>query len=251
MGEYVENQREFFDKLITEQWSTYFNERWDCTRRFEVRSILRVAPGPARVLDLGCGCGFHDAVFAECGAVEEIIGVDYSPKSVEQANRQYPHPKIKRFEMDITQPAEIVRRFGLFDLVVSFQVLEHLVRPEEIIDASVACAKDGGFVAVVTPNRETAQNRFRRLAGKPTRMMDPLHYREFVREELEDMLTRRNLQVVATFAHSLGVTIAGKTVIKNNSALGFRLGRWMPAVADMIGLVARKSGRPAGGSSTP
>jgi 2-polyprenyl-3-methyl-5-hydroxy-6-metoxy-1,4-benzoquinol methylase len=240
MNQFMDDQREFFDRLITEQWHTYNNRNWDRTRRLEVRKILEMVPGTCRVLNMGCGCGFHDALFAESAHVDAVVGIDYSPNSIEQANRHYPHPKVQRVVMDINQPAEIVRRFGLFDLVVSFQVLEHLSQPAEFISSSIACARDGGVVAFVTPNRETLQNRVRRLAGKPIQSMDPLHFREFTRIELEQALVEQQLEIVGSFGHSLGLTCRGRIIIVGNSPVGMVLGQWMPGVADVLGIVARK-----------
>src|SRR5919198_1558461 len=85
---YLEDQREFFDSLITEDWDSYHSAAWDRTRRAEVAEIMRVAPA-RRVLDVGCGCGFHDVVIAEHPDIVEVVAVDYSPRSIEVAEREY------------------------------------------------------------------------------------------------------------------------------------------------------------------
>ena len=64
--------------------------------------------------------------------VAEIDAFDYSPKSVEQAEKAYSHPKVTRWVGDFARDAP--RR--TYDLVVSFQVFEHLsepVRPVSIL----------------------------------------------------------------------------------------------------------------------
>src|SRR5882757_2544417 len=94
--DFLSDQRQFFDELITEEWQTYFSEEWDATRRFEIEKIFEHFK-PARILDVGCGVGFHDAEMARYDFVGEVDAFDYSEKSVAKANATYGHPKVNRF----------------------------------------------------------------------------------------------------------------------------------------------------------
>src|SRR3546814_5503301 len=81
----VQDQLEMFYELITEDWETYLNSDWDQSRRFEV-AFLFDQVRPETVLDVGCGCGFHDQVMAGYDFVREVHAIDYSAKSIERAN---------------------------------------------------------------------------------------------------------------------------------------------------------------------
>src|SRR5687767_441287 len=89
---YHEDQRQFFDELITEEWGTYISADWDTVRRHEVARLFAIVQ-PRRVLDIGCGCGFHDKVMAEYPFVERVDAFDYSAQSIVKAEEVYPHPK--------------------------------------------------------------------------------------------------------------------------------------------------------------
>src|SRR5215211_943037 len=92
---YREDQRAFFDQLVSESWDAYQDPLWDRTRRLEIDALFGVV-APRRILDVGCGCGFHDLLMAERPGVEHVDGIDYSPRSVEVAEREYPHPRVRR-----------------------------------------------------------------------------------------------------------------------------------------------------------
>lgn len=234
---YVEDQREFFDSLVTEDWDSYSSEVWDRVRRLEVAQILRVAPG-ARVLDVGCGCGFHDVVLADHPAVEEVVAVDYSPRSVEAAERAYPHAKVTREVADVFElPPD-----G-FDLVVSFQVIEHLTSGFDFLRACVGQARSGGAVAVVTPNRLRLDNRWRALRGRAPDVLDPQHFHEYSPSELRELARALPLEPLATFGTGITFSLPrlGRPVIPER--VGLALGRFLPSVANGFGQIWRVTGR--------
>ena len=61
---YRDDQRAFFDELIVEDWETYDNPVWDASRRLEWDRNLS-SLSPRTVLDVGCGCGYHDVLISE------------------------------------------------------------------------------------------------------------------------------------------------------------------------------------------
>jgi SAM-dependent methyltransferase len=220
--EFHEDQRQFFDELITRDWHTYQNSDWDRTRRFEVDSLFRFV-SPTRILDVGCGCGFHDRLMADRTGVNEVVGIDYSEKSIEAAERTYPHPGVRRLVADIRTMSD-----NDFDLTVSFQVIEHLRDAEEFLRASARQVRSGGWVAVATPNRNRLSNRIRAMLGGQPRLSDPQHYREFVMAELRALGEAVGLKYLGGFGYgmTLGVPRLGWQLIP--FWLGLRLGAWLP-----------------------
>ena len=237
---YIEDQREFFDKLVTEDWDAYLNPHWDRTRRFEVQQILHLVPHCQSVLDVGCGCGYHDLIFARAAGIERVVGIDYSIKSIERANTHYPHPKVTRFTADIFSDHEMITRAGYFDLVTSFQVIEHLTNPVEFLAACAACAPVGGYVAVVTPNKMRLVNRVRRCFGRVPGLGDPLHFDEYAISDFITMGQKIGLAYTDHFGHSTSFGLKGITLIEGNSAFALKLGQYAPTWANVIGVVFQK-----------
>jgi 2-polyprenyl-3-methyl-5-hydroxy-6-metoxy-1,4-benzoquinol methylase len=175
----LEDQRQFFDELITEDWDSYKSEPWDYSRRYETARLFRNME-PRTVLDIGCGCGFHDVEMANYPSVERVEAIDYSAQSIKKANEAYPHPKVHRRVADLAtdDPGRV------FDLVVSFQVLEHLVDPAIYFNYCLRACRPGGMIAIATPNRMRLDNRIRAWRKEPLVLLDPQHFHEYTRREL-------------------------------------------------------------------
>lgn len=78
----------------------------------------------ARVLDLGCGSGYHTHRLVEFGA-KQVVGLDLMEHRIEQARRRYP-------TLDVRQGDATSLPFGdgEFDLVTQFTVLSSVLDPE-------------------------------------------------------------------------------------------------------------------------
>ena len=229
--DYIPDQRAFFDEKITEDWETYFDPAWDEARRFEVARLLAcVRPAPRTILDIGCGCGFHDVALAESAGVERVDGFDYSRQSINKAEAHYPHPRVRRFVADLAS-FEAERPY---DLVVSFQVIEHAPDAGAFLARAAALAVAGGTVAVVTPNWRRLDNRVRRLLGMPPAVLDPQHLREYAFADLDEYAARAGLVPGPRFGHTLYAHrprwMAGLPV-----PLRLRLGALVPGLAHVIG----------------
>lgn len=178
-SKFQNDQRQFFDELITEDWETYFSEEWNYTRWFEVKHLFKKIK-PRTILDIGCGDGFRDVLMADYPFVERVDAFDYSEKSIQKAEQVNPHPKVKRFAADFND----VNPETLYDLVVSFDVFEHLKKPEEYLEFSSRVCSPGGIVTICTPNRLRLDNRLKLLSGKSVEMIDVMHFQEYTANEI-------------------------------------------------------------------
>lgn len=233
--QYLRNQRSFFDNWF-ENGENFESSEWNSVRRYEVSSIMKRIQ-PRRILNLGCGVGFHDLEFAMYENVIAVVGVDYSPNSIKVANSNYPHPKVSRFAADFMDLEESLK----FDLVTSFQVIEHLDFAERFIAKCAKLTTEKGFVAIFTPNRLTIINRLRKLAGREMQVIDPMHYKEFTALELESLCKSLSLHKIGTFSHSLGFRIpySKLDLIPRKFEIISR-GRFV-SIANVIGLLFQKS----------
>jgi len=165
----------------------------------------RLARGK-RALDAGCGAGYGSAELAR--AALSVVGIDSSPDAIEFARATYSMPNLsfERASCEALPHAD-----GSFDLIVAFEVIEHLTGwPRFLREARRTLAPNGQFI-VSTPNKlYYAESRGAEGAN-------PFHVHEFEFEEFRDEL-RSVFPHVSMFLenHMEGVTFqpheAGNTV---------------------------------------
>src|ERR1044071_1173388 len=115
-----------------------------------LNELRRRSPGKPRICDFGCGRGWLAGEMTKFG---NVVGVDLSPEGVELAQKAWPNV---RFEVgDVTK----WRPSYQFDLVVSSEVLEHIVDKRSFVETVCAILRPGGYVILTTPNKRM-QNRF-------------------------------------------------------------------------------------------
>ena len=131
------------------------------------------------VLDAGCGVGYGAEMIAMAGA-SRVVGIDLAPEAIATASESA--GEVAEFEVgDVLAPPFDE---GSFDLVVCFEVLEHLEDPEPAITALKGVLRERGLLVVSSPNSSVYP------PGNPH------HHHEFTLEELRDSLTARFANVV-------------------------------------------------------
>ena len=132
-----------------------------------------------RVLDAGCGTGYGSAELAQSAAA--VTGVDVAADAIEYARANYPLPGLSFLESSCTAvpfPAES------FDLLVAFEVIEHLPEYRSFLDECGRLLTREGLFIVSSPNKRYYATT--RAATGP----NPYHEHEFEAEEFVRELER-------------------------------------------------------------
>ena len=148
----------------------------DAMHRYAYSLVREYARPNDRLLEIGFGEGYGSEIVRPW--VGEYVGVEVDDEAVAHAADRYPHPSSTFLAYDGETLA-----FGdsSFDLVISFQVLEHVREPDRFLGEARRVAGGGGVVLVVTPNRN------HRLADGE-RPWNRYHVREFSPSELEAVM---------------------------------------------------------------
>ena len=101
-----------------------------------------------KVLDLGCNTGYGSNIIKN--SCKEIIGVDVSEKAIKMAQDLYVN---KGIEYKLIDGKQLPFSENSFDVVVSFQVIEHIIEHEEYLKEIQRVLVPGGKVIFTTPNR--------------------------------------------------------------------------------------------------
>jgi SAM-dependent methyltransferase len=139
----------------------------------------RLARGK-RVLDAGCGAGYGSAELAK--SAQFVAGIDISADAIEFAREQYRLPNLA---FGRASCASLPHADAAFDLVVAFEVVEHLENwPEFLTEVRRVLVPAGQFI-VSTPNK-LYYAESREKAGPNPFHAHEFEYREF-REELSQL----------------------------------------------------------------
>ncbi|MEP7043539.1 MAG: methyltransferase domain-containing protein [Dokdonella sp.] len=162
---------------------TFTGERFttDCVREIWYEHWHRytfacgIAAGK-RVLDAACGEGYGSALLSRVAA--DVIGVDIDANTIAHAQARYAGLPRLRFEQ---KDAAVLGYAGAsFDLVVSFETLEHLKAQEELVRGFSQVLTTDGALVISSPDKRTYSD--------ATGFRNEFHVRELYREELLALL---------------------------------------------------------------
>ncbi len=123
--------------------------------RYRVDKVLQIRePGRQdRVLDLGCGWGTF--CFALGHRVREMVGLDFSQKSVELCERRLPSTGLDNVSFVCADARATGMEAESFDLVIAADLMEHLYPDDsrEVVQECFRLLRPGGYLSLWTPHR--------------------------------------------------------------------------------------------------
>jgi 2-polyprenyl-3-methyl-5-hydroxy-6-metoxy-1,4-benzoquinol methylase len=201
--------------------------RWDsgeltCAHDYLLPAVMAemslLKGGHARsssVFDLGCGNG--SVAYALSLQGWDVTGVDPSTDGIAQAKARYPRLKLEQG----SAYDDLVARYGLFPVVISLEVVEHVYFPRHFAATLFSLLKPGGTAIISTPYHGYWKNLALAVSGKMdahfTALWDHGHIKFWSIETLTKLLRE-----------------AGFTEIRFQ-----RVGRFAPLAKSMIAIASR------------
>jgi SAM-dependent methyltransferase len=147
-----------------------------------------------QVADIACGTGYGTQMLAEAGA-KSVLGMDISADAVRYSRQTYDGPNLSYAVADAQNLATV--RDAEFDVIVSFETIEHLTDVEAYLDELKRTLRPGGTLLISTPDRRIASV-LHPFLGHPK---NPFHVREYTKSEFLGLLSTR-FQIKACYGQA-------------------------------------------------
>lgn len=132
-----------------------------------------------RVLDAACGEGYGAALLADQAA--SVLGVDISEDALTHARQRYAGVGNLAFECHDATALDALPDDS-FELITSFETLEHVQAQERMLAGFARVLANGGVLLVSSPDKAQYSD--------ATGVANPFHVRELYRDEFEALLAR-------------------------------------------------------------
>lgn len=150
---------------------------------------------PKNVLDLGCLEGYSALTIANhVDSVERIVGVDLSEDGIALANGRKSLVKVSSEFIKQSIEEYLEQCEEKFDMIICFEVIEHVLDPELLIELIQKVKSDNGQVLISTPAFESPTFGKNDVANK-------CHIRLYTTkdEDYEEMTDRPDLDTGKTY----------------------------------------------------
>ncbi len=128
-----------------------------------------------KVLDAACGEGYGSHLLSE-NAVE-VIGLDIDEKSIEHAKNKYKKNNLTFIEGSCSQ---LPFDDSCFDMVISFETLEHLEQQQEMLAEFKRVLRKDGVLIISTPDKKHYSD--------ATGFKNEYHVKELYKQEFKSLL---------------------------------------------------------------
>ncbi len=145
------------------------------------------------ILDAACGVGYGSAFLAENNLLK-IVAMDKSKEALEIARKQFQKENILFMEDDCNT-LQTVSVYAPFDVIVSFETIEHLPDSKKFLLNAFSLLKAGGKLIISSPNQQ--------VSSPEGNLTWDFHEKEYDAIEFCDLLTQSGFSKVSLFGQHL------------------------------------------------
>lgn len=175
-----------------------------------------------KVLDLGCGSGYGAMRLAKIAS--EVHGVDVAEDAISYAKERFKRANLHFHRIDPSEQLPFTN--ASFDVVLSFQVIEHVSDEDGYLQEARRLLKPGGTLVVITPDRKN-----RLLPGQ--KPWNRWHLREYDMNALVKLISR-HLTVTQTLRMGARWEIASTEIKRYSRTKWLCLPATLPGMPDFI-----------------
>ncbi len=181
------------------------------------------------VLEAGCGEGYGADLIA--GVARRVVAVDYDEAAVAHVRGRYPRVSVLQANL-----AQLPLPDASVDVVVNFQVIEHLWDQTQFVVECARVLRPGGLLMMSTPNRITFS------PGRDT-PINPFHTRELNAVEMTELLVDGGFSEVSISGLFHGPRLAEMDARHGGSIIDAQIARavadapWSPELAADVAAV--------------
>jgi GT2 family glycosyltransferase/ubiquinone/menaquinone biosynthesis C-methylase UbiE len=172
------------DKTESEDLLSWTGERFMPHLRGKIRyehlhryALTATLVADKKVLDIACGEGYGSAILAK--KASSVSGVDISSSAIQHATKTY--SSYDNIEFKTGSVEAIPFSDHTFDIVVSFETLEHLTMHDVMLKEIKRVLKPQGFLILSTPDKE--------IYGKVDGGHNEFHLKELFVDEFKQLVS--------------------------------------------------------------
>ena len=139
------------------------------------------------IADIACGTGYGTKLMVQEGKAKKAVGVDISAEAIRYAKKEHADRKAEFICANGSSTGLRARRF---DMIVSFETLEHVEDDQKLLAEFARLLKPEGILIISTPNAWPLTS-------------SPYHVREYDRKSFKAVL-ERNFRIKTLFNQNSG-----------------------------------------------
>ncbi len=147
--------RDFYDSSAYFDDPGHLSDHDSAFQRYRIAKVLELhhPASTDRVVDIGCGWGTFSFVLADLAA--EVVGVDFSARSIELCNRRLEREPHVNLRFLLADGGDTGLEGRAWDMVLAADLFEHLYPEdsERVVAEAQRLLRPGGRFAVWTPHR--------------------------------------------------------------------------------------------------
>ncbi len=225
--------REFYDRSDYFEGGTEHLQNLESPfQKYRIEKVLQIyEPGPGeRVLDLGCGWGTF--CWALGPRVAEMVGVDFSQKSIALCESRLAESAVEGLSFVCADARGTGLEPESFDLVIGADLVEHLY-PEDsqaVLAETFRVLKKGGRLSLWTPHRGHFLEMLKARGILLRRDVSHVDYKSMARLKT----------LIQSEGFALERAYYAESHVPGLRSIERALQRWIPMLRRRIALLARK-----------